>query len=63
LSPPSSGPKNKLFFIPDSRWFLALFIFRPWRWRLNVPPKLKLTFYRLHGVISQEGKLFMDNCY
>jgi hypothetical protein len=27
-----------------SRWFLARFILRPWRWRRHVPPKRRLTF-------------------
>jgi hypothetical protein len=29
---------------PPSRWFRALLIFQPWRWRWNVPPNLQLTF-------------------
>jgi hypothetical protein len=37
-----------------SRWFLALLILRPWRWRRYVVPKSRLTFSGLHGVISQE---------
>jgi hypothetical protein len=36
-----------------SRWYLARLI-RPWRWRRYVPPKRRLTFTRLHGVISQK---------
>jgi hypothetical protein len=37
-----------------SHWFLAWLILRPWRWRLYVPLKHRLTFNRLHGVISQK---------
>jgi hypothetical protein len=37
-----------------SHWFLSWFILRPWRWRRYVPPKRRLTFNRLHGVISQK---------
>jgi hypothetical protein len=40
-----------------SRWFLARLILRPWRWRLYVPPKRRLTFNGLHGTILQKIKL------
>jgi hypothetical protein len=40
------------------RWYLAPLI-RPWRWRRYVPPKRRLTFNRLHGVISQKTELFI----
>jgi hypothetical protein len=39
-------------------WFLARLIFRLWKWRRNVPPKRRLTFTGLHGVISQNIVLF-----
>jgi hypothetical protein len=42
-----------------SRWFLACLILRTWRWRRNVPPKRRLTFDGLHGVISQKIELFI----
>jgi hypothetical protein len=42
-----------------SRWFLAWFILRPWRRRRHVPPKRRLTFNGLHGVISQKIELFL----
>jgi hypothetical protein len=41
-----------------SRRFLARLILRPWRWRRYVPPKRRLTFSGLHGVISQKIVLF-----
>jgi hypothetical protein len=41
-----------------SRWFLSRLI-RPWRWRRYVPPKCRLTFSGLHGVISQKTVLFI----
>jgi hypothetical protein len=42
-----------------SRWFLAQFILRPWRWRRYVPPKCRLTFNELHDIISQKTVLFI----
>jgi hypothetical protein len=39
-------------------WFLAWFILRPWRWRRLFPPKRRLSFNGLHGVVSQKIKLF-----
>jgi hypothetical protein len=36
------------------RWFLARLILRPWRWRVYVPLKRRLTFNGLHGVITQK---------
>jgi hypothetical protein len=41
-----------------SRWYLAPLILRPWRWMWHVPPKRRLAFNRLHGVISQNIVLF-----
>jgi hypothetical protein len=41
-----------------SRWFLARLIFRPWRWRRNVPLKRRLTLNSLQGVISLKTELF-----
>jgi hypothetical protein len=37
-----------------SRWFLARLILRPWRWRRYVPTNRRLTFNRLHGIMSQK---------
>jgi hypothetical protein len=42
-----------------SRWFLAELIRRPWRWRRYVPPKRRLTFNGLHGVITQKIIFFI----
>jgi hypothetical protein len=42
-----------------SRWFLARLILRPWRWRRCVPPKRRLAFSGLHGIISQKIVLFI----
>jgi hypothetical protein len=36
--------------------FLARLILGPWRWRRQVPPKRRLTFNGLHGVISKKIK-------
>jgi hypothetical protein len=41
------------------RWYLAWLILRPWAWRRHVPPKRRLTFNGLHGVISQKIVLFI----
>jgi hypothetical protein len=37
-----------------SRWFLAQLVLQPLRWRQYDPPKCRLTFNGLHGVISQK---------
>jgi hypothetical protein len=42
-----------------SRCFLVWLILRPWRWRRHAPPKRRLTFNWLHGVISQKTDLFI----
>jgi hypothetical protein len=42
-------------------WFLAWLIFRPRRWRRHVPPKRRLTFNELHGVISQKIVLLVHS--
>jgi hypothetical protein len=41
-----------------SRWFIIL---RPWRRRRYPPPKRRLSFNILHGVISEKTKLFDIN--
>jgi hypothetical protein len=35
-------------YISASCWYLVWLILRPWRWRLHVPPKFRLTFKGLH---------------
>jgi hypothetical protein len=37
----------------------AWFIRRPWRWKRYVPPKPRLTFNGLHGVISRKIEFFI----
>jgi hypothetical protein len=48
----------ELYFLPASRGIVIWFIFRSWRWRRNVPPKRRLIFNGLHGVISRTTELF-----
>jgi hypothetical protein len=60
--PYSSYPKKKSLRPPHlhaglNREFLAWLILRPWRCRRYVPPKRRLTFDGLHGVISQKTEL------
>jgi hypothetical protein len=40
-----------------SRWYFFRPI-RPWKWKRYIPPKGRLTFNGLHGVISQKTVLF-----
>jgi hypothetical protein len=39
--------------------FLLSFFFLPWRWRRYVPPKGRLAFNGLHGLVSQNIVLFL----
>jgi hypothetical protein len=48
----------ELCLLPASHWFLACLIFRT-EGGGDIPPKRRLTFSRLHSVISQEIKLFI----
>jgi hypothetical protein len=57
MSPQSLASKNQLCFLTASRWLLAWL--QPWRWRRHILPKRRLTFSRLHGVISQKIQLFI----
>jgi hypothetical protein len=41
-----------LCLLSASRWFLVWLVLRPWGWRRHVPPKRRLAFNGLHGVIS-----------
>jgi hypothetical protein len=45
--------------LPASCWFLAWHILWLWRRRRHDPPKGRLTFKELHGVIYQEIELFV----
>jgi hypothetical protein len=57
----SSRSNNKESKIPTchplSHWYLARFIFRPWRWKRNVPPKIRSTFNGLHNFVSLQNLL------
>jgi hypothetical protein len=46
-----------LCLLPDSCWFLAWLIIRPWRWTRHFHPKSRLTFSGLHGSIYWKIKL------
>jgi hypothetical protein len=56
ISPPSSGPKNKLSNISAWSeevgrawcWYLGWLTLRLWKWNRHVLPKRRLTFLRLH---------------
>jgi hypothetical protein len=55
ISPSSSGsnkPSRLCHLL--SPWYHSRLILWPWRWRRYVPPKRRLTFSELHGVISQK---------
>jgi hypothetical protein len=45
--------------LPASCWFYAWNSLHPWRWRWHVPPKCRLIFNRLHGIIPQKVELFV----
>jgi hypothetical protein len=51
--------QHELFLLLPSYWCLAWLILRPWRWSQHVSPKRRLTFNRLHGVISQKMEFFI----
>jgi hypothetical protein len=51
--------RNKLL-LPAPCGFLALLIFRPLRLRRHVPPKRRLSFNGLHGVMSKKLKRFSN---
>jgi hypothetical protein len=54
-----SQATNQLCLLPVSNWFLVWLNSSPWLWRRHVPPKRRLTFTRLHGIISQKIQVFM----
>jgi hypothetical protein len=53
------GGKCRLCFLSVWCWLLAWPIFKPWRWRRHVPPKRRLTFNGLHGIIFKKMELFV----
>jgi hypothetical protein len=64
LAPPSSGYQHeagskRLCLTLASCWFLAWIILRPRRRRRHIPPKRRLTFNGLHGVISMKTEFFI----
>jgi hypothetical protein len=38
----------------------CLVYFWPWKWKRHVPPKRRLIFNRLQGIISQKLELFKN---
>jgi hypothetical protein len=57
ISPPSSELKSKQSMLPASCSFLLDLLFDPEDWCKYVPPKGRLTFTRLQGVITQETEI------
>jgi hypothetical protein len=53
------SPLKALFLSPAFTLFSCWLIFRPWTWRRYVPPKSRLTFNGLQGIISQKMVLFI----
>jgi hypothetical protein len=55
---PSSGIKHRVIgesqLTCQRNMFLAWLTLVPWRWRQHVPLKHRLTFTRLHSIISQK---------
>jgi hypothetical protein len=49
----------ELCLLSASRGFLAWLVLRPWRQRRHVLPKHRLTFSRLHCVVSQATEIFI----
>jgi hypothetical protein len=43
-----------------SRWFIAWFSLRPWRWKTHVPPKHRLTFNGLHDCVQKADLYVVD---
>jgi hypothetical protein len=49
---------NQSCLLSASYLFLVLLILWPWGLRRHLPPKHRLTFNGLHGIISQKIELF-----
>jgi hypothetical protein len=54
----SRARNRSAFHLLSCCFLFAWLILRPWKWRRHVPPKHRLTFNGLHGVISQKTVLF-----
>jgi hypothetical protein len=61
-----SSVANGLFYSSSTNryktyehWFLAWLVLQPWRWKQHVPLKCQLTFYGLHGTVSQKIEFFI----
>jgi hypothetical protein len=52
----------RLCLLPASCWFTDWLILSFWRWRQCVPPKCRLTFNVLHGVISLNTVTYLGVC-
>jgi hypothetical protein len=55
-----SRARNQRSFPPAFTLVSYRLILRPWRWRRYVPPKRRLTFNGLYGVISHKMVLFIS---
>jgi hypothetical protein len=58
-----AGTKHRHFLLIDLRWFLTWRTLQPWRCRRELPPKCRLTFNGLHGVISQKREKLRNDGY
>jgi hypothetical protein len=56
------GETSRSVFHPLSCWFARLILWS-WRWRRYVPPKRRLTFNGLHGILSKNILLFNIDLY
>jgi hypothetical protein len=63
LSPELQRRVAHIYLLPASRWFLAWFILRTWRWRWYVLPKRRLAFIVLCDVISHQIYLLVTDIY
>jgi hypothetical protein len=49
--------------LPASCWLLMSLILLPWRWKLYIVPKSRLTFNRLYADISQKIEFFITTAF